>query len=114
MMIDGVDISTIGLNVLRSRIAVIPQDPVLFSGSVRSNFDPFNTFTGKLHVDRDATVNMPYNNNNNKLHVYVYVYVYVSLSFVIQMKGFCVCVCVCVCVYSVILLTVRHLSIMIP
>jgi ABC-type multidrug transport system fused ATPase/permease subunit len=30
--IDGVDVSSIGLHALRSRIAVIPQDPVLFSG----------------------------------------------------------------------------------
>jgi len=41
IQIDGVDISTVGLNVLRSRIAVIPQDPVLFAGDVRSNLDPF-------------------------------------------------------------------------
>lgn len=42
IMIDGLDISTLRLHDLRSRIAIIPQDPVLFSGTVRSNLDPFN------------------------------------------------------------------------
>ncbi|KAL3903657.1 MAG: hypothetical protein SGILL_010363 [Bacillariaceae sp.] len=40
--IDGHDTRTIGLAKLRSCIAVIPQDPVLFSGTVRSNLDPFD------------------------------------------------------------------------
>lgn len=45
VLIDGLDTATVGLHALRSRMAVIPQDPVLFSGTVRSNLDPFRAFT---------------------------------------------------------------------
>ena len=40
--IDGVECLSIGLFDLRSRLALVPQDPVLFSGTIRSNIDPFS------------------------------------------------------------------------
>ncbi|XP_068606933.1 multidrug resistance-associated protein 1-like [Brachionichthys hirsutus] len=45
IFIDGIDIASIGLHDLRSRITIIPQDPVLFSGSLRMNLDPFDFYT---------------------------------------------------------------------
>ncbi|KAH9625392.1 hypothetical protein KSS87_011463 [Heliosperma pusillum] len=40
IVVDGIDISTIGLHDLRSRFGIIPQDPTLFNGTVRFNLDP--------------------------------------------------------------------------
>ncbi|XP_041363039.1 multidrug resistance-associated protein 1-like isoform X2 [Gigantopelta aegis] len=45
--IDGINIADIGLHDLRSRLTIIPQDPVLFSGSLRMNLDPFDVYSDK-------------------------------------------------------------------
>ncbi|KAG5675829.1 hypothetical protein PVAND_005699 [Polypedilum vanderplanki] len=45
IVIDDINIAEIGLHSLRSRLTIIPQDPVLFSGSLRMNIDPFDSYS---------------------------------------------------------------------
>ncbi|ESQ43804.1 hypothetical protein EUTSA_v10005741mg [Eutrema salsugineum] len=45
IVIDGIDICTLGLHDLRSRFGIIPQEPVLFEGTVRSNIDPTEKYS---------------------------------------------------------------------
>ncbi|XP_043719147.1 ABC transporter C family member 3-like isoform X1 [Telopea speciosissima] len=43
--VDGINISEIGLHDLRSRLSIIPQDPTMFEGTIRSNLDPLEEYT---------------------------------------------------------------------
>ncbi|ESW35099.1 hypothetical protein PHAVU_001G206700 [Phaseolus vulgaris] len=45
IIVDGIDISILGLHDLRSRFGIIPQEPVLFEGTVRNNIDPIGQYT---------------------------------------------------------------------
>merc|ERR1712037_917909 len=45
IVIDDLDISNMGLHELRSQLTIIPQDPVLFSGTLRINLDPFSAYS---------------------------------------------------------------------
>ena len=45
ILLDGINISSIGLHDLRSRLSIIPQDPTMFQGTVRSNLDPLEEYS---------------------------------------------------------------------
>lgn len=77
ILIDGIDISKIRLSDLRSRMAIVPQDPVLFCGTIRSNLDPFNEYTdqdllnalAQVHINSQptpSTTSTPSTNEGNK------------------------------------------------
>ncbi|KAJ1878954.1 Canalicular multispecific organic anion transporter 1, partial [Coemansia sp. RSA 486] len=75
ILIDGIDISSIGLNALRSQISIVPQDPVLFEGTIRGNLDPKGEFTDeeiwevvkKAHIqDLLETPTAKYSTENEK------------------------------------------------
>lgn len=58
IIIDGIDISKISLPSLRSKLCIIPQDPVMFSATVRFNLDPFDDFKTEEIEEVLKSVNM--------------------------------------------------------
>ena len=58
LTVDGIDIETVPLATLRSRIGIIPQDPVMFSTTVRFNLDPFNRHSDSEIWEVLESVNM--------------------------------------------------------
>lgn len=58
ILIDGIDITKIGVHDLRSRLTFIPQDATLFSGTLRDNLDPFKDYTDAECLDALFRVQM--------------------------------------------------------
>ena len=50
-LIDGVDLSTLGLSDVRGRLSIIPQDPFLFSGTLRECIDPFGSSEDRIILE---------------------------------------------------------------
>ncbi|KAG9122467.1 hypothetical protein FRC07_001130 [Ceratobasidium sp. 392] len=66
IILDGIDITTIGLDDLRSRLTLIPQDAVLFKGTIRGNLDPFNEYTDAECLQALQRVHLPSGNTPNR------------------------------------------------
>lgn len=67
IVVDGIDISTVGLHDLRSRFGIIPQDPTLFNGTVRYNLDPLCQHTDQeiweVYMSFFSVINFHFNEN---------------------------------------------------
>ena len=60
ILIDDIDISLLGLSLLRSIITVIPQDPTLIEGSLRENLDPAGKFSDESMIECLKSIEMDY------------------------------------------------------
>jgi len=69
ILIDNVDISKIGLNTLRRNLSIVPQEPVLFSTTLRKNIDPFNKHSNNEIIQYLQLVGLDHIVQNNELDV---------------------------------------------
>ena len=73
VIIDSIDTQSLGLHELREKVSIIPQDPTLFSGTIRNNLDPFGVYTDDKLWDalRSANLDLTVKCMANKLDAVV-------------------------------------------
>ena len=67
IFIDNIDISTVGLDLLRSSITIIPQDPCLLEGTLKYNIDPFNQIKGEEIIQILKDIGFDYTEPDDKI-----------------------------------------------
>ena len=69
IIIDGIDIAEVGLDLLRQKLCVIPQDPALFQGKLRDNIDPLHIFTDEDIIEHVNLVHLDLNSEGLEMEV---------------------------------------------
>ena len=69
IVIDGIDIAEVGLDLLRQKLCVIPQDPALFQGKIRDNIDPLHIFTDEDIIEHINLVHLTLNSDGLDMEV---------------------------------------------
>ena len=67
ILIDNIDIATVGLDLLRNSITIIPQDPCLLEGTLKYNIDPFNQIKGEEIIQILKDIGFDYTESDDKI-----------------------------------------------
>lgn len=86
IIIDGIEIHELGLHDLRSKLSIIPQEPVLFTGTMRTNLDPFNEYPDHIllsALDEVSIFVVLLNSSKITDHTYTHTKIYTCIFYII-------------------------------